>query len=89
LEDLLRASGSDGEAAAPNWIARHPLALESAYGVATGEEPEFTSYHEAFFGTVDYVWYTPQVGADMDRHDAFFGAADCVWYPPRARAEME
>lgn len=43
-------------------ILRHPLALESAYVAATGTEPVFTSCHDKFCGTVDYIWYSiPQV----------------------------
>ena len=37
----------------------HPLAgeLHSAYGHSRGE-PEATSYHSRFMGTVDYIWHT-------------------------------
>ena len=39
--------------------ATHPLAgdLLSAYGHSHGE-PEATTFHRRFCGTVDYIWYT-------------------------------
>lgn len=42
-------------------MLRHPLKLQSAYMEVAGAEPEFTSCHDRFCGTVDYIWYTPQV----------------------------
>ena len=42
-------------------ILQHPLHLQSAYMEVTGAEPDFTSSHDRFHGTVDYIWYTPQV----------------------------
>jgi hypothetical protein len=46
-----RAAGGDG-------IARHGLALRSAYAAATGFEPSFTSCHNKYKGTLDYIWYS-------------------------------
>ncbi|WIA36447.1 hypothetical protein OEZ86_007754 [Tetradesmus obliquus] len=43
-------------------VARHGLQLRSCYAELTGSEPQYTSCHDAFFGTVDYIWYTPQAG---------------------------
>lgn len=43
------------------WIAEHPLPMESTYKAVLGAEPAFTSCHGKFIGTVDYVWFTPQV----------------------------
>ncbi len=42
-------------------VLRHPLELQSAYMEVTGSEPEFTSCHDRFCGTVDYIWFTPKV----------------------------
>ena len=42
-------------------ILQHPLQLRSAYLEVVGTEPEFTSFHSKFCGTVDYIWYSPQV----------------------------
>ena len=47
--------------AADLWIAEHPLPLTSSYNVLLGSEPEYTSCHGAFIGTVDYIWFTPEV----------------------------
>ena len=47
--------------AAMDHMLQHPLRLQSAYVELTGLEPEFTSCHDRFCGTVDYIWYTPQV----------------------------
>ncbi|DBA95369.1 TPA: hypothetical protein ACH3X3_013249 [Trebouxia sp. C0006] len=49
----------DPSAAMDNML-QHPLSLQSAYMEVTGSEPEFTSCHDRFCGTVDYIWYTPQ-----------------------------
>ena len=43
------------------WLAEHPLPLQSAYKTVLGAEPAFTSCHSKFIGTVDYVWFTPEV----------------------------
>ena len=45
----------------PTWVARHPLKLRSAYSEVTGSEPPYTTCHSKFLGTVDYMWYTPNV----------------------------
>ncbi|KAL3144097.1 hypothetical protein ABBQ32_003887 [Trebouxia sp. C0010 RCD-2024] len=46
-------------------ILRHPLQLQSAYMEVTGVEPTFTSSHLRFHGTVDYIWYTPEVSLSL------------------------
>lgn len=46
-------------------ILQHPLQLQSAYVEVTGAEPEFTSCHDRFYGTVDYIWFTPQVSCKL------------------------
>lgn len=63
LEQLAIAhtSGARTPTAALDPILRHPLQLQSAYMEVTGAEPAFTSSHNRFHGTVDYIWYTPQV----------------------------
>lgn len=43
-------------------IAEHPLQMHSAYSSVTGREPEFTSSHAQYCGTLDYIWYTPRSG---------------------------
>lgn len=49
----------------PTWVARHPLKLRSAYSEVTGSEPPYTTCHSKFLGTVDYMWYTPQVSLTL------------------------
>ena len=44
------------------YVVSHPLQLRSAYQDCMGREPEITSCHNKFEGTVDYIFYTPQVG---------------------------
>ena len=39
-------------------VARHGFSLGSCYGAVLGVEPEYTSSHNRFFGTLDYIWYT-------------------------------
>ena len=51
----------------PTWVARHPLKLRSAYSEVTGSEPPYTTCHSKFLGTVDYMWYTPNVRAFVHR----------------------
>lgn len=46
-------------------ILQHPLQLQSAYMEVTGTEPDFTSSHDRFHGTVDYIWYTPEVSCKL------------------------
>ena len=43
------------------WVAAHPIAMQSTYRAVLGTEPAYTSCHGKFIGTVDYVWFTPQV----------------------------
>lgn len=38
-------------------MLRHPLKLRSAYAAVTGEEPLWTTCHDAYMGTVDFMWY--------------------------------
>jgi hypothetical protein len=38
---------------------RHPLRLKSAYESVCGREPAYTTCHDKFVGTVDYIFYTP------------------------------
>lgn len=39
--------------------AKHPLKLQSAYHSVTGSEPLYTTVHDKYVGTVDYIFYTP------------------------------
>jgi mRNA deadenylase 3'-5' endonuclease subunit Ccr4 len=64
LDELRTAIGEceaarDAGAAAAA-VARHPLALRSAYAAAAGREPLFTTLHDRYVGTVDYLFYTPE-----------------------------
>ncbi|OQS07755.1 hypothetical protein THRCLA_00248, partial [Thraustotheca clavata] len=61
--------------------ATHSLTLKSAYAQEptdnTTGEPLFTTYHERFYGTVDYIWYTtPTLTCtgvmEMPKNDDFF-----------------
>ena len=40
-------------------IVRHPLQLESTYYAVNGEEPFYTTAHDKYVGTVDYIFFTP------------------------------
>lgn len=42
-------------------VVQHPVTMYSAYAQVTGAEPDYTSCHDKFFGTVDYIWYSAQV----------------------------
>ncbi|QDZ22128.1 carbon catabolite repressor protein [Chloropicon primus] len=50
-ENLRVATGREDER-----IATHQLKLSSAYKIVNGAEPEYTSAHRRFLGTVDYIW---------------------------------
>jgi hypothetical protein len=39
-------------------LARCPLRVLSAYSATASQEPLFTTCHDKFIGTVDYIWYT-------------------------------
>ncbi len=45
----------------PAWLARHPMRLLSAYNELLGGEPPYTSCHGRFIGTVDFMWFSPEV----------------------------
>lgn len=55
-ENLRVATGEPGCG-----VATHPLDLRSAYVSVTGSEPDYTSAHRRFLGTVDYIWHTPSL----------------------------
>jgi mRNA deadenylase 3'-5' endonuclease subunit Ccr4 len=61
-DELELAAGSE------SGIARHPLHLESAYLNVSGTEPLYTTAHDRYVGTVDYIFFSPQapVGAEED-----------------------
>ncbi|MBZ5782220.1 hypothetical protein, partial [Klebsiella aerogenes] len=44
----------------PPCTVRHPLSLDSAYLAVLGQEPLYTTAHDKYVGTVDYIFYTPQ-----------------------------
>ena len=46
-------------------VLQHPMAMHSAMQEVMQEEPYFTSCHDKFFGTVDYIWYTQQASLPM------------------------
>ena len=49
---------SPGSTSAPrDPVLRHPLRLRSGYAAVTGREPLWTTCHDAYMGTVDFVWY--------------------------------
>jgi mRNA deadenylase 3'-5' endonuclease subunit Ccr4 len=47
-------------------LVRCPLRVESAYSATASQEPLFTTCHDKFIGTVDYIWYTPS--AQQQQH---------------------
>jgi mRNA deadenylase 3'-5' endonuclease subunit Ccr4 len=52
LEEIIMAVGSEDN------ILRHSLELESSYKFVLGEEPGFTTAHDKYVGTVDYIFYS-------------------------------
>eukprot|EP00271_Cylindrocystis_brebissonii_P019502 TRINITY_DN5942_c1_g3_i1.p1 TRINITY_DN5942_c1_g3~~TRINITY_DN5942_c1_g3_i1.p1 ORF type:complete len:232 (-),score=35.93 TRINITY_DN5942_c1_g3_i1:374-1069(-) len=64
-EELQAATGNPSS----SWL-QHGLALRSAYlqaenedGAGVQSEPDVTSFHESFCGTVDYIWHSPGLRA--------------------------
>lgn len=51
----------------PCSTVRHPLHLESAYRSVTGVEPLYSTVHDRYVGTVDYIFYSPV--APVDRQE--------------------
>ena len=49
-------------------VVQHPLSMYSAYAQVTEAEPDYTSCHDKFFGTVDYIWYSTQVWCKPVKH---------------------
>lgn len=39
-------------------LVRHPLNLRSSYHALSGKEPLYTTAHDKYIGTVDYIFYT-------------------------------
>lgn len=63
-EDLRLAAGSSlVRNGSGSLVARHPLQLASAYSSLTGSEGSWSTAHDKFVGTVDYIWYTPAAAA--------------------------
>lgn len=52
MEEIMMAVGSEEN------ILRHSLGLESSYKYVLGEEPGFTTAHDKYVGTVDYIFYS-------------------------------
>jgi len=40
---------------------RHSLAMATAYETCNGREAQYTNYTEDFKGTLDYIWFSPEV----------------------------
>jgi len=40
---------------------RHHLAMATAYETCNGREAQYTNYTEEFKGTLDYIWFSPEV----------------------------
>ncbi|KAK9805158.1 hypothetical protein WJX72_002651 [[Myrmecia] bisecta] len=45
------------------WVVEQPQAMSSAYAEVGGSEPNYTSCHGRFIGTVDYIWYHSQASS--------------------------
>lgn len=52
MEEIIMAVGAEDS------ILRHSLCLESSYKCVLGEEPGFTTAHDKYVGTVDYIFYS-------------------------------
>ena len=70
-EELRMAVGSNSSNGEPvSSIVQHPLELHSAYRSVTGAEPLYTTVHDRYVGTVDYIFYTPQAPGAMNTEEA-------------------
>lgn len=56
-----RRNSMEDPYASRDWMARHPLQLQSACQDILGCELPYTSCHGKFIGTVDFVWFGSQV----------------------------
>lgn len=45
-------------ASSKEMTVRHPLKVASAYGHVAGSEPAFSTFHDGYLGTVDYIFFT-------------------------------
>lgn len=83
-EEELRLAVGEGESGAENAasehgaspcgsVVRHPLRLRSAYQSVAGAEPLYTTAHDKFLGTVDYIFYTPEA-PHLESGEMFGGA---------------
>ncbi|KDD71833.1 hypothetical protein H632_c4322p1 [Helicosporidium sp. ATCC 50920] len=66
-------------------VAAHGLPLRSAYEAVTGSEPLFTTCHDAYVGTVDYIWYTADAEAEAGVAPAWRIRPRGVHLPPALR----
>ena len=63
-EDIKLAAGNGPESR--QGVAKHPLQLQSAYLSVAGTEPLYTTVHDKYVGTVDYIFYSPDLPAGGD-----------------------
>ena len=64
-DELKLAAGHRDDVAAG--VARHPLQLQSAYLTVAGCEPLYTTVHDKYVGTVDYIFFTSSTtGVEMN-----------------------
>jgi hypothetical protein len=54
-------------------VARHGFTFGSCYADVLGTEPEYTSSHDRFFGTLDYMWYTTGDADEANGSDSSTG----------------
>lgn len=61
-DELRLATGKGGGEEPQTPKAQHPLNLRSAYFEVMGKEPLYTTVHDKYVGTVDYIFFTPGAG---------------------------
>ena len=75
-DELEMAAGSE------SGIARHPLHLESAYLNVSGSEPLYTTAHDRYVGTVDYIFYSPQAPTGAEDDSGAVEGQECLTLEP-------
>ncbi|KAL4513210.1 hypothetical protein Ndes2437B_g08253 [Nannochloris sp. 'desiccata'] len=75
-DELEMAAGSE------SGIARHPLHLESAYLNVSGSEPLYTTAHDRYVGTVDYIFYSPQAPTGAEDDSGAIEGQECLTLKP-------
>ena len=83
MGDPTLAFGADMPSTA---VLSHDLDLTSSYRHVLGSEPQFTTAHDKYIGTVDYIFFSSQKTGQGDRRQSWHIEPHTVLLPPPTSA---